>query len=378
MAKSYYEILGVDKSASADEIKSAYRTLAKKYHPDLHPNDTTCAAKFKEINEAYETLSNADKKAAYDNPSPFGNGSGSGFSGNGQGFNYNGGFDDIFDIFSNFTGGGSRRSSRQDNHSGQDIRLAMTLTFLEACKGVKKEIRIVKKERCATCKGTGAKDGKSYTVCPKCGGTGKVQYVSQSIFGRTVNYATCDECNGTGKKITEKCPDCKGSGLISKNKTMTLDIPAGVDDGNVLTVRGAGSESAYADGTNGNLVLEIDVIPHKIMKRKGLDIIIDLPVPFITAILGGTVEVPSLDGTFSQKIPDGTQSGTVLRIRGKGIKLKNGESGDMYLNVLVEIPKNLSKTQKKSLEDLDGDFEKRQYSKYRDYMDKIADIAKEK
>lgn len=370
MAKSYYEVLGVEKTATADEIKSAYRTLAKKYHPDLHPNDENCAAKFKEINEAYETLSNDEKRAAYDNPSPFGQG---GFGG-GEGF---GGFDDIFDIFSNFTGGG-RRSNRQEDRSGKDINLRLTLTFLEACKGVKKEVKIVKRERCKSCHGTGAKDGKAYTTCTKCGGTGQVQYVSQTLFGRSVSYGTCPDCKGTGKKITEKCTECKGAGLVSKNKTMTLDIPAGVDNDNILTVRGAGSESSYENAPNGNLVLEINVLPHKILRRKGLDLYVELPVPFIVATLGGTIEVPSLDGTFSQKIPEGTQSGTVLRIRGKGLKLKNGNTGDMYLNVVVEVPKNISKSQKKMLEELSNDLDRKQYTKYREYMDKIADIAREK
>lgn len=371
MAKSYYEILGVDKNASADEIKSAYRSLAKKYHPDLHPGDEEAANKFKEINEAYETLSNPDKKAAYDNPSPFGQG---GFGG--QGFDFSGGFDDIFDIFSNFTGGGSRRQSKSADQ-GASIRVSLNLSFMEACKGVKKEVRITKKERCEKCHGTGAKDGTAYTTCGKCNGTGRVQYVSNTLFGRTVSYGTCPDCGGTGKKITEKCPDCKGAGLVSKNKTITLDIPAGVDDGNVLTVRGAGSESATAGAPNGDLILEINVTPHRILKRKSLDLFVELPVPFITAAMGGTIEVPSLDGTFTQKIPEGTQSGTVLRIRNKGIKMKNGQQGDMYLNVVVEVPKNLSRSQKKLFESLSKDIDRKQYSKYKDYMDKIADIARE-
>lgn len=373
MAKSYYEILGVDKNASADEIKSAYRSLAKKYHPDLHPGDEEAANKFKEINEAYETLSNPEKKAAYDNPSPFGQG---GFGGGQGGFDFSGsGFDDIFDIFSNFTGGGRRQS--KSSNQGSSIRISLNLSFMEACKGVKKEVKVTKKERCPDCHGTGAKDGTSYTTCSKCNGTGRVQYVSNTLFGRTVSYGTCPDCGGTGKKITEKCSTCRGAGLVSKNKTITLDIPAGVDDGNVLTVRGAGNESSVAGAPNGDLILEINVAPHKLLKRKSLDLFVELPVPFVTAAMGGTIEVPSLDGTFTQKIPEGTQSGTVLRIRNKGIKMKNGQQGDLYLNVVVEVPKNLSRSQKKLFESLDSDIERKQYSKFKDYMDKIADIAKE-
>ena len=373
MAKSYYEILGVDKNASADEIKSAYRSLAKKYHPDLHPGDEEAANKFKEINEAYETLSNPEKKVAYDNPSPFGQG---GFGGGQGGFDFSGsGFDDIFDIFSNFTGGGRRQS--KSSNQGSSIRISLNLSFMEACKGVKKEVKVTKKERCPDCHGTGAKDGTSYTTCSKCNGTGRVQYVSNTLFGRTVSYGTCPDCGGTGKKITEKCSTCRGAGLVSKNKTITLDIPAGVDDGNVLTVRGAGNESSVAGAPNGDLILEINVAPHKLLKRKSLDLFVELPVPFVTAAMGGTIEVPSLDGTFTQKIPEGTQSGTVLRIRNKGIKMKNGQQGDLYLNVVVEVPKNLSRSQKKLFESLDSDIERKQYSKFKDYMDKIADIAKE-
>ncbi|MBR2397763.1 MAG: molecular chaperone DnaJ [Clostridia bacterium] len=373
--KNYYDILNVKKDATADEIKSAYRTLAKKYHPDLHPGDNEAAEKFKEINEAYETLSDPQKREAYDNPSPFGQGfGGQGF--NGQGFDFSGtGFDDIFDIFSGFGGG---RRQREQQKTGGNIHVSLNLTFLEACKGCKKEVKIVKKERCTDCNGTGAKNGTEYTVCSKCGGTGKVQYVSQSIFGRSVSYGTCPDCNGKGKKITEKCSTCRGAGLVNKNKTITLNIPAGVDDGNVLTVRGNGHESAEQGGLNGDLILEINVISHKILKRKGLDLFVELPVPFLIATLGGTIEVPSLDGTFTQKIPEGTQSGTMLRIRGKGIRLKNGDIGDMYLNVVVEVPKNLSKNQRKELEKLADNIDRKQYSKYKDYMDKIAEEAKNK
>lgn len=370
MAKNYYEVLGVEKNASDADLKTAYRNLAKKYHPDLNQGNKEAAEKFKEINEAYETLSDSTKRAEYDNPAP-------------QGFNFggfgggSGGFEDIFDMFSNFTGGGGNRRGREVSKAGTDVHISMTLDFVEACKGVHKDVKVVLKERCSECHGTGAKSGTAYTTCSKCGGTGKIQYVSETIFGRSVSSRTCDECNGTGKKITEKCSKCKGSGFESKNKTIGLDIPAGVEDGNELSVRGYGNQSKIDNGENGSLIISINVIPHKLLKRKGLDLFVELPVPFITATIGGTIEVPSLDGTFSQKIPEGTQSGTMLRIRGKGIKLRNGQIGDLYLNVVVEVPKNLTKSQKKIFDELQDDIDKKQYSKFRDYMDTISIIAKE-
>jgi len=373
--KNYYDILGVSKTASADEIKSAYRKLVKQYHPDLHPNDKEAAEKFKEVNEAHETLSDEQKRKEYDYSleHPGMNFGGGGFSGDFSGFS------DIFsDIFGGFGGGSSRRSSRSQKVKGDDITIELELSFLDAAKGCRREVTYVRRTTCNSCRGTGAKNGTEYTVCSKCGGTGKVQYVSQSIFGRSVSYGTCPDCNGKGKKITEKCSTCRGAGLVNKNKTITLNIPAGVDDGNVLTVRGNGHESAEQGGLNGDLILEINVISHKILKRKGLDLFVELPVPFLIAMLGGTIEVPSLDGTFTQKIPEGTQSGTMLRIRGKGIRLKNGDIGDMYLNVVVEVPKNLSKNQKRELEKLADNIDRKQYSKYKDYMDKIAEEAKNK
>ncbi len=366
MARNYYEVLGVDKNASEADIKSAYRKLAKKYHPDLNQGNDEAMAKFKEVNEAYETLSDSEKRANYDNPRP---NFGGGFNGSSGGF---GGFEDIFDIFSSFSGGGATRRGGAQSRNGTDINVTLNLTFVEACKGVKKEIKIQKRERCSECRGTGAKNGTEYNTCGKCNGTGKIQYVSDGFFGRQVSYRECPDCNGTGKKIKERCTKCNGSGFETKTKTLTLEIPAGVDDGNVLNVRGNGNQSKYADGMDGNLILSINVSPHKLLKRNGNDLFVELPIPFITATLGGSIEVPSLDGTFSQKVPEGTQSGTVLRIRGKGVKSKNGRVGDLYLNVVVEVPKNLSRAQRKALEALSEDIDRKQYSQYKAYMDKIS------
>ncbi len=373
MAKNYYDVLGVSKDASDDEIKKAYRNQAKKYHPDLNQGNEAASEKFKEANEAYETLSDGNKRAEYDNPQPQGFNFG-GFGGGGGG----GGFEDIFDIFSAFGGGGRSQSARQVAEVGTDINISMTLSFVEACKGVHKDVKVTVKERCKECSGTGAKNGTSHATCGKCSGTGKVQYVSNSIFGRQVSHRDCEDCKGTGKKILEKCTHCRGNGFVSKNKTISLEIPAGVDNGNELSVRGYGNHAKSATGSNGSLVIDITVTPHKLLKRKNQDLFVDIPISFVTATLGGTVEVPSLDGTFSQKIPEGTQSGTMLRIRGKGIKTKNGRVGDLYLNVLVEIPKSLTRIQKKDLEELSESFEKKQYSKHRDYMEKIYEISKEK
>lgn len=368
--KDYYNILGVSKDASDTEIKSAYRKLAKKYHPDLNQGNEAAASKFKEVNEAYETLSDSKKRAEYDNPTPQGFNFG-GFGGDG------GGFGDIFgDIFNSFTGGYSR-STQTRNQQGTDIYVDLDLTFEEACKGVHKDIKIRKKERCKSCKGTGAKNGSSYETCSHCHGTGQVQHVSNTIFGQSVSYTTCPECGGTGRKIIEKCPNCKGAGFTITNRTIGIDIPAGVDDGNQLSVRGRGNDAKSANAVAGDLILNVRVRSHKLLKRRGLDLFVELPVPFVTATLGGTIEVPTLDGTISQKIPPATQSGTMLRIRGKGIHLRNGRKGDLFLNVSIEVPKNLSKKQQKVLKEIDEAFERKQYNKYKKYMDAISELAQQ-
>ncbi len=338
--KNYYDVLGVAKTASPSEIKTAYRTLAKKYHPDLNRDNPSATEKFKDINEAYEVLSDPQKKEAYDNPSAFNQGGGFDFSGfSGGGFS---GFEDIFSMFGG--GGSSRRSSAQARNVGGDITVNLHLSFVEACLGAEKEVKVVRKERCETCNGTGAKDGSKIETCRKCGGSGQVQQVVDSFFGRTTVNRECPDCKGSGKKILEKCHVCKGTGLTPKRKSLKLDLPSGIENGDVLTVRNQGDECSDVRGGNGNLILVINVAPHKLIKRDGNNLFADIPISFVCAALGGEIEIPTIDGKMTYKIPEGTQNGAVLRVSGKGIKLKNGSRGDMYLKIMVEIPKSMTKS----------------------------------
>ena len=365
MAKSFYDILGVSKDATADEIKSSYRKLARQYHPDLHPGDEEAANKFKEISEAYETLSDPQKKEAYDNPSPFGNGGGfDGFSGFG-GFGGGGGiFDSIFDMFG---GGGGRTRARED--VGEDININVVLTFEEACFGAQKEISVTRKEPCPTCKGTGAKDGSKFKTCGTCGGTGRVKYAQDTPFGRVVSERVCSACQGKGKIIEETCPDCAGRGLTKKTVKLKVNIPAGVETGQVMTVRGEGEKSA--NGRAGNLQLIIEVEEHKIFSRSGMDLYLEMPVTFIQATLGEKVKIPTIKGTELQfGLTEGITSGTVLKLKGHGITTKRG-TGDMYVTVNVEMPKKLTKEQKAKIKALEDEFKIDQFDKVKAFSKRI-------
>lgn len=369
MAQDYYKILGVDKKATQDEIKSQYRKLARQYHPDLHPNDEACAAKFKEINEANEVLSDPQKRAQYDyeleNPyASQGGFDGGGFSG------FSGGFGDIFgDIFSQFTGGGSRQAT---NTKGVDRTIEVTLSFLDAAKGCKKEISYQRKEPCADCKSTGAKNGTAYKTCEKCHGSGQIQYTVNAGFFKTVSSKICPECNGTGKKITEKCSKCSGKGYNRTTTKLTIDIPAGADTKSYIKKRNMGDASTNG-GEPGDLYIVFTVQPHKIFKRKNYDLYIDLPISYKTAVLGGQVIVPGIDDTFTIDIPEGTQNGKVFTIRGRGIKSRMG-IGNMYITVNVEIPTKLSRTQKQKLELFDSEIELKQNAKMSDYNQNVQSL----
>ncbi len=367
--KNYYEILGVDRKATDADIKSAYRKLVKMYHPDLHPNDANAAAKFKEVNEANEVLSDPQKRAAYDYEldHPGARSGAGGFSGfGGGGFSGFGGFSDIFnDIFSGFGGGGSAQAASQ----GEDITKEVVLSFLDAAKGCTKEIRYFRNEPCSSCKGTGAKNGTAYKTCDKCGGTGQVRYAQDTLFGRTIRMTTCDACGGTGKKITDACPDCKGKGYVRKETVVTLNIPAGADTNSYIRKKGYGQASARG-GAAGDLIVVFRVEPHKIFKRKDKDLYVELPISYRIAALGGKVQVPGIDDTFEYLIPDGTQSGTVFCVRGKGLKTRTG-TGNMYITVQVEVPTKLSREQKNALEDLDDVLDIKQSAKMRAFKDNV-------
>ena len=365
--KDYYETLGVSKNASQDEIKKAYRNLARKYHPDLHPGDKAAAEKFKEINEANEVLSDEKKRKNYDT---FGdpNGNMGGFGGFGGGAGGSGfGFEDIFgDIFGGFGGG---RSRAQTKTKGEDIIVELSLSFLDAAKGCRREFSYNRNEPCKSCNGTGAKGGTAYKTCEKCGGTGQIQYTQSNGFFRSVNVRPCDECKGTGKKIIDACPDCKGKGYTKTTTKLTVDIPAGADTGSYIRKAGFG-EASKNGGAPGDLIIEMKVEPSKIFKRKNFDLYVEVPISFKTACMGGKVKVPLIDDTIDYNIPEGTQSGKVFFVRGKGIKSSRG-TGDHYILVTVEVPTKISREQRKILEELEGSTEIKQTPLMRQYKDNV-------
>ncbi len=369
-SKDYYKILGVEKSASADEIKSAYRRLAKKYHPDINPSEEA-ANKFKEINEAYEVLGDDKKRANYDQ---FGSADGPQFSGAGAGGfgdffgGAGGGFSDIFsDIFSAFGGAGS---SQRVMEKGDDIFLNLSLTFEEAVFGVEKIVTFSKIEKCSDCKGTGAKNGKEFVVCPDCRGTGRVRYQQNTMFGTTIREAGCTKCNATGKIIKEKCDQCGGKGYKKVQKTITVKVPAGIDDGQTIRMRGEGN-APLREGVNGELNIRVAVLKHKLFNRNGVDIYMDLYLPFTKLLLGGKVEIPTLKGDYTLTIPELTTSGTVMRLKNRGVKALNKDAyGDMLVTLKGEPPKVLDKATKKALEDLDSKIDVRNYVKYQNFLSK--------
>ena len=367
--KNYYDILGVDKKATPEEIKSAYRKMAMKYHPDRNQGDEAAAEKFKEVNEANETLSDEQKRAAYDyeleHPGMGGFGGGGGFSGFG-------GFGDIFgDIFSSFGGGFGGRTQRSE--VGEDIQMEMSLSFMDAAKGCKKTVSYNRKEPCSACRGTGAKNGTEYSTCSRCQGRGVVQQVQNTMFGRTIRQSVCPDCAGTGKQIKEKCPDCKGKGYQRKETPVTLDIPAGVNTNSYIKKKGMGQAGANG-APAGDLIIVFRVEPHKLFVRDNFDLKVELPISFKTATLGGVVKVPTIDDTFDLSIPEGTQSGQVFTIRGKGIRSVRGGVGNLIVRVFVEVPTKLSKEQKKEIEKMDEKFELKQCERMKKYSDSVEGL----
>ena len=367
MAKNYYEILGLNKNASQDEIKKAYRTLVKKYHPDLHPGDNEAAEKFKEINEAHEVLSDEKKRKNYDT---FGdaNGPGAGFGGGGQGFSGFGGFEDIFgDIFGGF--GGGRGARAQTKTKGEDVTVELTLSFLDAAKGCRREINYTRDEPCSTCKGTGAKNGTAYKTCDKCGGTGQIQYTTSNGFFRSVNVRVCDECRGTGKKVIEQCNDCKGKGYKRVNTKVVVDIPAGADTGSYIRKVGFGMASKNG-GPAGDLIVIMKVEPNRLMRRKNFDLYVQVPISFAVAVNGGKIKVPLIDDTLEYVVPEATQSGKIFFVRGKGIKTSRG-TGDLYIEIIVEVPSKLTREQKKAIEAFEKNSDIKNTPKMKQYKENM-------
>ena len=355
--RDYYEVLGVAKTASEDEIKSAYRKLAKKYHPDLNPGNAEAEAKFKEVNEAYGVLSDADKRAKYDQygtADPQAGFGGGGFSGGFGGFGsggFSGGFEDIFEnIFGGFTG--SRRSNNAPEQ-GRDLRVDMELTFEEAAFGTKKETNLTREESCDECGGSGAAKGTTAEVCQACHGSGQVRTTQNTVFGSFSSTQQCTACHGTGRIIRTPCKKCGGKGRIRRARRISINVPAGIDNGQAITLRGEG-EQGKRGGAAGDLYVYFSVKPHKLFKRRGNDIYLEVAVSFANAALGAEITVPTLEDSIKYKIPEGTQPGTVFRIRGKGIKRLGGnDRGDMYITVGVEIPRRLSSKQKELLRAFD-------------------------
>ena len=367
--KNYYDVLGVSKSASDDEIKAAYKKLVKQYHPDLHPNDPAAAEKFKEINEANEVLSDKQKRAAYDYEQAHPGMGGMGGMGGG-GFSGFGDFGDIFgSIFQGFGGGDA---SVQRDTSGEDIQLQLSLSFMDAAKGCSREISYSRNEPCPSCKGTGARGGTAYKSCAKCQGRGQIRVTQDTMFGRTVRVAVCPDCRGTGKIITDKCPDCKGRGYLRKDTKLTINIPAGADTNSYIVKRGYGQASTQG-GKPGDLVVVFRVEGHKLFQRKKMDLYVDLPIPYKTAILGGKVRIPDLDDSFEYSVPEGTQTGDTFTIRGKGIKSGQG-TGSLYVRTFVEIPTKLTRDQKKQLQNGGVDCDIKQYERCKKYTDTMSSL----
>ena len=352
--RDYYEVLGVEKTATDEELKKAYRKLAKKYHPDANPdNKEEAEAKFKELNEAYEVLSDKQKRSMYDQ---FGHSGPNGYANDFSGFSgfdgFSGGFNgagvdfDLNDIFSSFFGGGGRRTNRNGPVKGRDLKVHVEITFEEAAFGVSKEIVINRDEQCDTCKGTGSKPGTSAETCKVCGGRGTITTMQNTILGSFQSSRTCDNCGGTGKVISSPCTECKGRGTVKKQRRIKVSIPAGIDNGQVISLNGEG-EPGLRGGGPGNLYITVSVKKHAIFTRKGDSIFCDVHVTFPQAALGAIIDVPTLSGVEKFDLAEGTQTGSIFTLKGKGIKNVNGRGiGDLYFTVIVDTPKRLNTEQR--------------------------------
>ena len=369
--RDYYEVLGLSKSASDDEIKKAYRKLAKKYHPDMNPGDKAAEESFKEVNEAYAVLSDPDKKSKYDQ---FGHSAfdpsmgGSGFGGAGFG-----GFDfgDIFSsMFGGGFGGGGGSSRRNGPIRGDDLQYRLTLTFDEAYFGCKKDISYGRVEKCSDCGGSGASKGTSPETCPNCGGRGQVNTTQRTPFGVFQSTTTCDTCRGTGKIIKSPCKNCNGKGYVKIQKKLTVTIPAGIDNGETLRVTGQGNDGRNG-GSAGDLYVTVNVRPHQIFEREGTTLFCEIPITFVEAALGAEIEVPTMTGSVKFNIPEGTQTGTRFTVKGEGVvSPRNGRKGDLVFETAVEVPRNLNEKQKDALRAFATECGQKNYQKKQSFFKK--------
>ena len=375
--RDYYEVLGVEKNASDAEIKKAYRKLAMKYHPDQNPGDKSAEEKFKEVNEAYEVLSDAEKKARYDqygfagvDPN-FNPNAGNPFGGFGGGF----GFGDLGDIFGDFFGGGASSSARRNGPSkGQNVVAEIEISFEDAAFGCEREITFGRIEPCATCHGTGCKDGAQPETCAYCHGTGTVR-TQQNFMGMTMqSNQPCPKCGGQGKIIKDACSTCRGKGKVRRNKTIRVKVPAGIDNGQSFRVRDEGNAGSNG-GPNGDLLVTVRVRKHDIFVRDGANVLCEMPITFAQAALGATIEVPTLDGKVRYNVPEGTQTGTTFRLRGKGIPYVGYKTrGDQFVTVVVETPQKLTQKQKDLLRQFDDGASEETQPKRKSFFDRLKNL----
>ena len=377
--RDYYEVLGVEKGVSDDDLKKAFRKQAKLYHPDLHPNDKEAEAKFKEVNEAYEVLSDKEKRARYDKFGFAGvdpnYGAGSAAYGGGNPFAQD---IDLNDIFNSFFGGFGGSSSRNRNapRKGSDVETSVTITFEEAAKGCKKEIQYDIVDTCKECNGTGAEKGTDLKTCPVCNGKGQATVNKRTPFGVVQTTQTCDRCRGKGKIIETPCKKCSGAGRTKITKTVTVTVPAGIGQDQILNISGHGN-SGYNGGPSGDLHVYINVKRHDIFERKGDDVWCEIPLTFTQAALGHEVIVPTLDGKVSYNVHAGTQPGDVFKLKGQGIQHLNSTGrGDQYVKGIVEVPKRLTTKQKELIRQFDSSVDDKSYGKRKDFFDRIKDLFK--
>ncbi len=380
--RDYYEVLGVDKSVNDDDLKKAYRKAAKKYHPDLHPGDAEAEKNFKEVNEAYEILSDKEKRARYDQ---FGHagvdpnfGAGGGSNPFGGGFGGFGDFGDLGDILGSMFGGGAfgggRRGDPNAPRRGADTATNIVISFEEAAKGCKKDIKVTRSETCDECSGSGAQSGTDVKTCPNCNGSGQVVAGQRTPFGIIQTQQVCEKCRGKGKTIDKPCRKCAGKGRIRKTLEKVIEIPAGIDDGQGITLRGGG-DMGVNGGPAGDLNITVSVRPHPIFERDGFDIFCEVPITYAQAAFGGEIIVPTLDGKVKFNIHEGTQPGDEFKLRGKGIKrLSYSGYGDEYVKIVVEVPKDLTKDQREKLKAFEQSLDENNYKTRKSFFNKIKDL----